>query len=384
MREEVNPEMTGRRSFLTFLGLTALANRVSATPLSAKLPPVPAPKPESAHARASRSYDNRLIRVAHPRPILADHPEFVHPLNEALRLRSPVLVDDPDADLTVWSWRYSYNARAIVEIPNRLNSKATAIIVVHPWGTDDGQGWRVPEPAGDADFGSPEKNSIYLRHVEAALNPFLEKFRSLVALVGYSLPGSEDELRKKLYRSIRGRPTRAEQLQGQKELKTKLRDFTYRGKPIVPRISLSSESPVRDYFRQFPGDDGSVRYDGPGFWQLPIPIVNRIKRAESDYVFYDADGYPFLREFLKRQKISNILLAGYATEQCYHLTTAGYRNLEKDFNVFLVGDATLADFPASESPQFTTASTLAFASVDHLITQTSWIKLGIESGLALA
>ena len=35
---------------------------------------------------------------------------------------------------------------------------------------------------------------------------------------------------------------------------------------------------------------------------------------------------------------------------CYCKTTAGYQNLSKDFNVFLVGDATLATFPANSQP----------------------------------
>ena len=44
------------------------------------------------------------------------------------------------------AWRFSYNAR-IVEVPNRLSPKATAIIVCIR-GVDDGQGWKSPEPAG--------------------------------------------------------------------------------------------------------------------------------------------------------------------------------------------------------------------------------------------
>jgi len=40
----------------------------------------------------------------------------------------------------------------------------------------------------------------------------------------------------------------------------------------------------------------------------------------------------------------HVLLTGYATDMCFCRTTAGYENLAKDFNVFLVGDATLATF----------------------------------------
>ena len=69
-----------------------------------------------------------------------------------------------------------------------------------------------------------------------------------------------------------------------------------------------------------------------------------------------------------------MLLTGYATDMCYCRTTAGYQNLAKDFNVFLVGDATLATFPANSSPKFATNAAVSFASIDQLVTQISWIK----------
>jgi hypothetical protein len=61
---------------------------------------------------------------------------------------------------------------------------------------------------------------------------------------------------------------------------------------------------------------------------------------------------------------------------CFCRTTAGYENLSRDFNVFLVGDATLATFPANPSPRFATNAAISFASIDQLITQVSWIKYG--------
>lgn len=50
----------------------------------------------------------------------------------------------------------------------------------------------------------------------------------------------------------------------------------------------------------------------------------------------------------------HILLTGYATDMCFCKTTAGYENLSKDFNVFLVGDATLATFPANKTARYAT------------------------------
>ena len=81
------------------------------------------------------------------------------------------------------AWRFSYNARGIVEVPNRLRAKETAVIVVHPWGIDDGQGWRSPEPAGVALMCTPEKNKIYNQHLEKVVNPFLVALRGKVGLV---------------------------------------------------------------------------------------------------------------------------------------------------------------------------------------------------------
>ena len=59
----------------------------------------------------------------------------------------------------------------------------------------------------------------------------------------------------------------------------------------------------------------------------------------DDVVLYDEDGYPALKEFLRKHNIRHVLLTGYATDRCFCKTTAGYENLSKEFNVFLVGDS---------------------------------------------
>ena len=111
-----------------------------------------------------RSYQNHLVPIANPQPLLADHAEFIEPIRETNRFEAPILVDDKDADLNVRAWRFSYNARGIIEMPNRLLAKNTAIIKVHPWGFDDGEGWVTPEPAGVCDFCTPAKNQLAARH----------------------------------------------------------------------------------------------------------------------------------------------------------------------------------------------------------------------------
>lgn len=322
----------------------------------------------------TRTYENRLSRIANPRPILADHPEFVEPVQELVRYETPTLVDDPAADLHVRAWRFSYNARGIIEMPNRLEAARTALVMVHPWGVDDGQGWRTPEPAGAADFCTPDKNHLAGRHTREVIQPFIKSLRGKVSLVMYSLPGNEDPIRRKMYRSFTHRPSEAERRQGAAELDERLNAFRYQGEPVPARLTLSTERPVIDYFKQFSGLDAGPRFNNAGFWDLPIPVTRDLDVDPDDVVIYDAAGYEPLKQFLKSQGIRHLLLTGYATDMCYCKTTAGYQNLSKDFNVFLVGDATLATFPANSSPRFATNAALSFASLEQLITQVSWIQ----------
>jgi hypothetical protein len=321
-----------------------------------------------------RIYDNRLTPLKDPAPLMGDHPEFVEPIREAPRFEGALLVDDPKADLEVRAWRFSYNARGIIEVPNRLSARNTAIIVVHPWGIDDGQGWRSPEPAGVAFACTPFKNQLTLKHMKVVVNPFLQALRGKVGLVAYSLPGAADPIRKKIYRSFTHQPSAEETALGRKELAAKLQGFSYKGQPLPERLQVSSEKPVVDYFKQFRGLDASARFNNAGFWDLPIPVAHALEVAAEDVVIFDQEGYAALKTFLQKQGIRHVLLTGYNTDMCVCKTTAGYDNLAKDFNVFLVGDATLATFPAHDTPRFATTAAVSFAALDLFITQVSWVR----------
>ena len=323
----------------------------------------------------ARTYSNQLRRLEFPGPLLADYPDYVAPVNDLTRYEAPILVDDPRANLSVRAWRWSYNARGIIEMPNRLEANATAIIMVHPWGIDDGQGWRTPEPAGCADFCTPAKNHLGGKHTREVIAPFLNQLRSDVNCVMYSLPGTEDSVRKKLYRSVRGRPKQAETETGRRELHEVLHEFQYEGEPVPKQLTLSASQPVIDYFKQFPGLDAGPKFNHAGFWELPIPVTSDLKVDPDDIVIYDAEGYAILRDFLKAQGVRHVLLTGYATDMCFCRTTAGFENLSQDFNVFLVGDATLATFPANAKPNHATNAAISFASLNQLITQISWVEL---------
>jgi hypothetical protein len=113
-----------------------------------------------AEKPSGQTYQNRPTPILNPRPLLADYPEFVEPIKEIARYEAPALVRDDHANLRVRAWRFSYNARGIIEIPNELCADRTAMIVVHPWAIDDGQGWRTPQPAGVAFACTPDKNRL--------------------------------------------------------------------------------------------------------------------------------------------------------------------------------------------------------------------------------
>jgi nicotinamidase-related amidase len=323
---------------------------------------------------ATRIYKNQLTLIPHPQPLLADYPEFVQPVIEKTRYEAPILIDESGADLEVRAWRFSYNARGIIEVPNRIRADRTASIMVHPWGIDDGQGWRTPEPNGVADFCTLDKNHLAGRHTREVVDPLLKRLRGRVALTMFSLRSHEYPVHQKLYRSVRRRPTDAERAEGRRALAAILNRFQYRGEPMPAELAISEEHPVRDYFRQFPGLDAGPRYNNAGFWDLPIPVSQDVEVFPDDVVYYDEDGYPLLRDFLKQHGVRHVILTGYATDMCFCATTAGYKNLSRDFDVFLVGDATLATFPANETPRYATNAHISFASLDQFITQASWIR----------
>lgn len=322
----------------------------------------------------TRVYHNRLKLIEDAKPLLNDYPEFIQPIEEVRRYEAPLLVDDEGADLSVRAWRFSYNARGIIEMPNRLRADKTAVIMVHPWGIDDGQGWKTPEPAGACDFCTPTKNHLAARHTREVIDPFLKRMRGDVSLIMYSLIAPPDPIRKKLYRTFDYNPTAEERAEAKQQLTAKLKSLPYTGEPLVEKLTLSKDRPVIDYFRQFPGLSARDRYNGKGFWDVPVPVTSDVTVHHNDVLIFDQEGYEPLKKFLNKHGIRHVLLTGYATDMCFCRTTAGYENLSKDFNVFLVGDATLATFPANNTPRYATNAHISFASINQLVTQVSWVK----------
>lgn len=322
-----------------------------------------------------KGYQNRLKLLRKAPPILADYPEFIAPLECDRRYLAPPLVGDAQGNLAVRAWRYWYNARGIVETENLLGSRAVAIVVVHPWGVDDGRGLQTPEPAGCAFFCTKEKNELCHKHIAQVLNPFLRRLRNQVGLIAYSLPGKEDAIRKLLYASIGTEPDELNPARGEQMLRERLAAARSCGAALVEALELDESVPVRSYLDLTPATDAQGPYNGPDFWSLPMSLAASLERAPGDRVFYDGEGYDKVRDYLKTRNIRHVLLAGYCTDMCVVSTTCGYQNLSRDFNLFLVGDATLATFPASTTPRYATQAALTSAALTQLITQTGWVKI---------
>jgi len=245
--------------------------------------------------------------------------------------------------------------------------------MVHLWGIDDGHGLETPEPAGCAFFCTKEKNALVEGHIRDTINPLLARLRARVALVGYSMPGVEDDIRRLLYASVRTRPEDLDVAEGERRLREVLAGQDFRGHELVQSLELDDAHPLAGYLCRTPSTDASESYNGGGFWQLPMPVHRAVERAPSDLVFYDGEGYEVVRDFLRQRGVRHVLLCGYATDMCVKGTTCGYDNLCADFNVFLVGDATMATFPASRTPALATQVALCNAALRQMITQVSWI-----------
>ena len=65
---------------------------------------------------------------------------------------------------------------------------------------------------------------------------------------------------------------------------------------------------MSDYFRQFPGLDAGPRYNGPDFWNMPVPVTKDIEVDPEDVLVFDVEGYARLRDFLKKNKVRHVLL----------------------------------------------------------------------------
>ncbi len=292
-----------------------------------------------------------LAPISDPDIILGDWPQYVDAIEQAdyPHYQGPALVDTPGGDLAVRAWQYSSTLDAIVESNNVLASEQTALIVVNPWGIEDGQGWDFPKtynPSGHAFLGILPDNEHYNNQLHDAVKGFVDDTRGRVPLLLYGMPGSADSTRYKLYRDYTHQPSVADRAEGRTE--------------------------IADYFDALTSSQ----------WPDKIPVHASLSNAPGDVVAYDDLGYSQLKTFLQSYGIENVLLAGYAADTDLATAPAGYVNLKNDFNVFVVGDATMSVWPVTTDipPQYTKVSTrdavIAAATDESSVaaTQISWIE----------
>lgn len=288
--------------------------------------------------------------IESPDTILGDWPEYVDPIapEDFPRYQDDPWIDDASADLTVRAWRYDASVGGLVETHNQLRSDVTALILVHPWGIDDGQGWGWPQAYNAYGYvfeGLYDDNQLYLSQVDNVVAGWADRLRGRVPLVVYSLPGGLDATRRSAYRSFEYAPGEAEREAALTALQAELAAL-----------------------------EGSA-------WPTAIPVVANLDAAPDDIVSYDDQGGTALIEALQAYGIEHVLLGGWATDMCVVSTPAGYQSLITAFDVLLVGDTTMAAWPTTASPPNgyvpigTTDALLSAASLDGLaVTQVSWIE----------
>jgi len=303
--------------------------------------------------------------IVAPDTILGDWPAsdvdwtlYVEPIapGEFARFTGPPLVDTTGGDLFVRAWNYTASVPGlgvpgIVESRNVLRSDETALILVHPWGIEDGQGWGYPQAYnayGYAFVGYLADNLLVLDHMDDLLKPWVDSVRGRLPVVAYSLPGGPDIVRGRLYRDYDSQPGAALRAQGQVQIEAYLHGLT-----------------------------GSQ-------WPSMIPVHAGLDYAPDDVVIYDDLGFDALRDFLWAHGIKHVLHGGFATDMCVISTTAGYATLAESFDVFVVGTSTLAAWPATPEPSngyqpHPTRDELIVAS-QHVgthpvaVTQASWVR----------
>ena len=243
---------------------------------------------------ANACADTQYAPIDNPDVIFAVWPEsavdwtkHIKPIgkDEFRRFRGPALVDQAGGDLLVRAWKFmpevpGQATGGIVESRNRLKSKHTALVIVHPWGLEDGQGWKGPQAYnlyGYAFMGLREDNVLCLDHLKDVVRPFVQSMRGRLPVVGYSLPGTPDAIRGKMYRGYDdNRPSDAQRTQGRAELEA--------------------------YMNALSGKQ----------WPAYIPVSRNLDDQPDDLIIYDGSGYPALKNYLRKQGIEHVLLGDTA------------------------------------------------------------------------
>ncbi len=126
------------------------------------------------------------------------------------------------------------------------------------------------------------------------INPLVARLREIGCTVVYSMRGGTHPITDRLYRTLHADlPSAADRDAARVELNEALQAFEYDGHDSIPsELDLSQNSPVSDYFAQFPGLDAGAAYNGEGFWELPVPVVKYLEVHNNDLVCWDEQVRP--------------------------------------------------------------------------------------------
>ena len=85
-----------------------------------------------------------------------------------------------------------------------------------------------------------------------------------------------------MYRSLAKTPTAAERAAGEKELRAALAAYRYEGQPLPARLTVRTDRPVIDYFKQFPGLDAGANRALPKHRQrADVRVARRLWRDRA-------------------------------------------------------------------------------------------------------
>ena len=167
----------------------------------------------------------------------------------------------------------------IIEVPNRLSSSRTAVIVVHPWGIDDGQGLAQPRAGRRRVSMHPGEEQDRAR---ACRQGHRSRFsRPCAVKLAYSWAIAFRELRirsggRSTARSAASPQSRNAGKASESSRPSSKASITA-GSQYPVRSTVDSQTPALAYFKQFPGLDAGPAFDGTRILELPIPVMKPIE-----------------------------------------------------------------------------------------------------------
>ena len=259
---------------------------------------------------------NRLTPIQEPKPLLADRPEIRRAGPRACTLEAPAWWTTERADLHVRAWRWSYNARGIIEMPHHLRAKRP------PWSWFIRRASMMVRVEHRSRRAWPTLHAAknHRRPPHARVIQPVPQSPFKVAFVMY-LPSDEKARCASSRRSFNHTPS------GQAsrrcwELRRKLTSFHLSRRAAPATLQLLSRQAGGHYFQAIPGPDAGRATTTPAFGtcRSPSRATSTCTRTAS---WSKTPRLEPLKKFLLQHGVRHILLTGYATDMCFARTCAG-------------------------------------------------------------